>query len=114
MPEALGRPFEFSVTPALADRLLGRSLQLGPFQPDVYNERQAIYQRVAARGQQVFEANVAVATADGMTITPEMVEAWPDPATLDNLRQSFLRERKRVGMLDGLDNFIAHLDEDER
>lgn len=120
MAETYPGQSEIVVTSALTEHILGRSLglpliphQVHPVQ-DGYSERHAIANQVAQRTEQVFAASLTAAAELNIPVTPEMVDQWPDPATLNNLRESLVRQRKRIGMLDGFAEFVATLDEDEQ
>jgi superfamily II DNA or RNA helicase len=70
--------------------------------PGEYDERTAIAARALKAERDIKEWMARAAQAIGQEVDPSQLEALPDPVTLDHLRRSLARERKRLGMIDGL------------
>ncbi len=109
MVEVYSRPAEFDL--ALAQETLGVAVAVDPAaRPDSYDEKWAILDRALNIRTGVFNATMAAAARAGIVVDEAIVRGWPDEDTTQYMRQLLVRERKKVGMLDGIDSFVARQD----
>jgi superfamily II DNA or RNA helicase len=113
MPEALAPPPELDI--ARAQETLGVAVQVDPAaRPTSYDEKWAILERALAIRTATFTADIAAAEAAGIQLDEAMLANWPDSNRLAYMQQALARERKKVGMLNGIDSYVARQDAHEQ